>query len=184
MKKTISGQDAFNIMLITPTPEKTRTYTPILHGNIISQTRKEIGKAGFKVIGEDYRATTNGQIAIGTYRVEYKHDPDIELMVAFLNSYDKSYAFRFALGASVKASNNSFFISDASFGFYKKFHKGEAGILSADNIAKQLMTADKYWDSLVAVKDAMKRIVLPGPGCVCYVGTFVLRIWRCSPVSR
>ena len=152
--------NAFTTMITAEAPEKTRTYTPILHTNIISQARKEIGKAGFKIVGEDYRCTANGQIAVGTYCIEYKPDPDIELMAAFMNSYDKSYAFRFALGANVKASTNSFIIGNDMFSFYKKFHKGEAGILSSNSIATQLLTADKYWETLVKVKDAMKSNIL------------------------
>jgi hypothetical protein len=160
MKKTISGLNAFNLMLTTTVPDKTRTYSPISHSAIINQTRREIGKTGFRILGDDYRATSNGQLAIGTYRIEYKQDPDIELMVAFLNSYDKSYAFRFAIGANVKASGNSMFLSDTSFGFYKKFHKGDASILSASNISKMISSADKYWESLIQAKDAMKSRII------------------------
>jgi len=156
MKKTIQGLPAYSKMLIEPAPERTKTYTPIAHSNVISQIRKDLFRSGFKIIDEDYRCTSNASVALGMYKVEYSSDPDIDLMITFLNSYDTTYAFRYSLGASVKVNKNLMFNNTGTYGFYKKFHKGDADILSSENMAAMIKSIHEYWDQLVLLKDRMK----------------------------
>ena len=104
MKKTMSGMPAYATILGATLPEKTETYTPISHTSVINRVRSEITTAGYIITGEEYRCSNNGDIAVGSFRLNYKSDPDIELAANFLNSYNKQYAFRFNLGGMVKVS--------------------------------------------------------------------------------
>jgi hypothetical protein len=160
MKRTVNGFDAYNRIITASTPERTDSYTPIMHSNVISQVRKEIGKAGFMITAEDYRSTNNGQVAIGNYRINYKSDPDIELTASFMNSYNKQFAFRFTIGAMVRVCLNGMFVSDGKFGFFKRVHKGDADILSTSIISDYLKSADDYWGTLVGAKDELKTKLL------------------------
>lgn len=156
MKRTVNGFDAYNRIITAEQPARTDSYTPIMHSNVISQVRKEIGKAGFIITAEDYRSTNNGQVAIGNYRINYKSDPDIELTASFMNSYNKQFAFRFTIGAMVRVCLNGMFVSDGKFGFFKRVHKGDADILSGSVISDYLKNADDYWGTLVQAKDELK----------------------------
>ena len=147
---------AYAKMIGAGLPEKTPTYTPIAHTSVINRVRSEITNAGFIITGEEYRSTNDGQIAIGTFRMNYKADPDIELSANFMNSYNKQYAFRFSLGGLVKVCNNGMMLSNSKFGAYKRVHKGAADILAEGKIADFINDADLYWASLVEHKDKMK----------------------------
>ena len=156
MKRTISGMNAYSKMIEAKLPEKTASYTPISHSSVISRVRAEIVSAGFIITGEDYRSTNDGQIAVGTFRINYKSDPDIDLCANFINSYNKQYAFRFNLGGIEKESGNGLMLSNTKFGAYKRVHKGSADILAAGKIKEFIKDSDEYWNELVKRKNVLK----------------------------
>ena len=141
-------------------PEKTETYTPIAHSNVISRVRSEITSAGFKITGEEYRCSNDGDVALGTFRMNYKADPDIELSANFLNSYNKQYAFRFNLGGLVKVCMNGMMLNNNKFGSYKRVHKGAADLLAEGKISEYIKDSEIYWETLVKHKDALKDELL------------------------
>ena len=158
MKRTKSGMEAYAKILSTPLPEKTESYTPISHASVINRVRSEIANAGFIVTGEEYRCTNDGQIALGTFRMNYKADPDIELSANFTNSYNKKLAFRFNLGGLVKVCMNGMMLNNNKFGKFKRVHKGTANVLAEGAITDYINNASEYWDSLVAHKNDMKDL--------------------------
>ena len=160
MKRTLKGMDAYSKILGRELPEKTKTYTPIAHSNVINKVRSEITNAGYVITGEEYRCSKDGDIAIGTFKLKYKEDDDIELSANFLNSYNKQYAFRFALGGLVKVCSNGMVLNNNKFGSYKRVHKGEADILAEGKIKEFIDDSSEYWDTLVQHKDSMKDLVL------------------------
>lgn len=158
MKRTITGMEAYAKMVSVALPAKTDTYTPISHASVVSRMRTEITKAGFIISDESYRCTNDGQVALGTLRINYKSDPDIQLAANFTNSYNKQLAFRFSLGGVVKVCMNGMIISNEKFGSYKRIHKGSADILAEGKISDFINDADEYWETLVRHKDKMKDI--------------------------
>lgn len=151
---------AYAKMIGATLPEKTPTYTPIAHTSVINRVRSEITTAGYIITGEEYRSTNDGQVAIGTFRMNYKADPDIELSANFMNSYNKQYAFRFSLGGLVKICNNGMMLSNSKFGSYKRVHKGAADILAEGKISDFINDSELYWANLVEHKDKMKDVLL------------------------
>lgn len=164
MKRTLNGMNAYSKMLSTALPEKTETYTPISHASVINRMRSEITNAGFIINGEDYRCSNDGQVALGTLKMNYMSDPDIELAANFTNSYNKQFAFRFNLGGLVKVCMNGMMLNDSKFGAYKRVHKGTADILAEGKISDFINDANMYWNSLVQQKDQMKSVLLSSHG--------------------
>lgn len=160
MKRTLKGMEAYSTILGRELPEKTATYTPISHASVINRVRSEITSAGYIITGEEYRCSKDGDVAIGTFRLKYKEDDDIELSANFLNSYNKQYAFRFALGGLVKVCANGMVINNNKFGSYKRVHKGDADILAEGKIKEFIEDSGEYWDALVKHKDTMKDHVI------------------------
>lgn len=151
---------AYSKMLSAQLPEKTATYTPISHTAVINRVRSEITNAGYIITGEEFRCTNEGQIALGSFRMNYKADPDIELSANFMNSYNKQYAFRFNLGATVKACMNGMILSNSKFGAYKRVHKGAADILAEGKIGEFIKDSEEYWSTLVKHKEEFKNNLL------------------------
>ena len=182
MKRTISGMNAYSKMIEAKLPEKTASYTPISHSSVISRVRAEIVSAGFIITGEDYRSTNDGQIAVGTFRMNYKSDPDIDLCANFINSYNKQYAFKFNLGGIEKESGNELMLSNTKFGAYKRVHKGSADILAAGKIKEFIKDSDEYWNELVKRKNVLKSHKLTSNDVFQIVGQlfFERKIWDVS----
>jgi hypothetical protein len=160
MKRTVNGMIAYGKMLSTPLPEKTKTYTPISHKDVVSRVRTEITAAGYVITGEDYKCTQDGTVAIGNFKLNYKADPDIELSANFMNSYNKQYAFRFSLGGLVKVCMNGMMLSNSKFGAYKRVHKGAADILAAGKISEFIKNSEEYWTTLVQHKETLRHHML------------------------
>lgn len=158
MKKTMTGMLAYSKMMSIRLPEKTGTYTPIAHADIIHKVRSEILDAGFIITREEYSCTSEGNVAVGSFGLVYKVDKDIELCANFMNSYNKRYAFRFSLGGVIKKNNAVFMVSDAAHGSFKRMHTGLADLMSSHKIKEFIDNAGGYWDSLKEVKDLMTSV--------------------------
>lgn len=158
MKRALTGMNGYLKALSAEIPQRTNTYTPIEHDAIINQIRSEFSAAGFRILHDDYRATDNGDVVTGTYAIEYGSDPDLRLLAAFTNSYNKQYRFRFCLGGQEVNSQNSILIEHGSLGVFKRTHKGEADILAVGKIAEFTRDAGAYWDMMIKQKDLMKDI--------------------------
>ena len=157
MKRALHGMTAFSSLIAAALPEKTKTYTPISHNDIISQIRTEINKAGYKIINENYRSSNEGQVALGSFEINFKEDPDIALTINFVNSYNKQYAFRFHLGAVVKINKTGMMLD--KFGYYKRVHKGEADVLSSGKMSDFIKDSGSYWDAIVEDKELFKKYI-------------------------
>jgi hypothetical protein len=141
-----------------PLPVHAATYTVISHKSIMDYALAEITAKGFTIFSEEYRATHDGQIAQGIYQLTYNSDPEMSLMFAWTNSYNKQIRFKCAVGGYVR-SNQTVMLS-GEIGTYARKHTGTA---DADTIAmmqSQLTNATMYYDNLVADKEEMKLISL------------------------
>ena len=139
-----------------PLPVHAATYTVISHKSIMDYALAEIAAMGFTVHSEEYRATHDGQIAQGIYQLNYNSDPEMSLMFAWTNSYNKQIRFKCAVGGYVHANQTVMLCGE--IGTYARKHTGTA---DADTIAmmqNHLTNAQMYYDNLVADKEAMKTV--------------------------
>ena len=140
-------------------PEATDTYTVISHGFVINHALNALAAKGFEVKQELYRCNTGAKIAQGTYRLNYGADPEMGMMFAWSNSYDKSKRFRCAIGAYVYSSGS--YLISGSMGSWGRIHKGTADLDTLRTIDEQVHTADQYYNQLVKDKERMKLISVP-----------------------
>jgi hypothetical protein len=141
-----------------PLPTHAATYTVISHKSIMDYALAEITAMGFTVHSEEYRATHDGQIAQGIYQLNYNSDPEMSLMFAWTNSYNKQIRFKCAVGGYVHANQTVMLCGE--IGTYARKHTGTA---DADTIAMMqthLSNAKMYYDNLVADKEEMKLVSL------------------------
>lgn len=152
---TFADLSAREILLKAPLPERTDTYTPIAHGQIMDQTQSSLQKLGFKVTHTHYRAAMDGNLGQAEYHLQYGNDPEMGLMVAWQNSYNKMASFKYAIGAHVFVCANGMVAGD--LGAYKRKHTGEADHESVGMIETYLQDARVIFDRLVADREILKE---------------------------
>jgi hypothetical protein len=90
-----------------PLPKQTDSYTVISHGSVMAETEKLLKEKGFSIEKEMYKCTENAQVAQGVYHLKYGSDPEMSMLVAWNNSYDKSMRFKFAVGGYIHSSGSA-----------------------------------------------------------------------------
>jgi hypothetical protein len=139
-------------------PNHAESYTVISHEFIINHTMEQLALHGFTVEKETYRSNSDGSIAQGIYYINYDKDPEIGLMFAWSNSYNKLMRFKCAMGGYVFICMNGVVAGD--MGSYGRKHLGTADTETVKAIIEQISNADIYFDRIVADKDTMKKITI------------------------
>lgn len=158
MPTRVNGGVPRSTLVDAPLPQATKTYTVISHEFVITTALRLLSEKGFKVIDEKYSCTANAQIASGIYRINYGDDPDLGMIFAFSNSYNKVLRFRCAIGGFVKVNETSV-LGDTSLAWGRK-HTGNADTETLETIEAQIDNADVYFKQLKADKEVMKKIKL------------------------
>ena len=132
------------------------SYTVISHESVMDYVFTELATAGFVVTTEEYRATADGQIAQGIYRLNYNSDPELNMMFAWTNSYNKQVRFKCGVGAYVNQTGTVMVCGD--MGSWARKHTGSADAETVQTIKDQITDAKMYYNQLVTDKEAMKGI--------------------------
>lgn len=139
-------------------PNHADTYTVIKHEDVINLCINELEQAGFNIIGETYRATSAGDIATGVYKVTYGNDPDLGIMLAWTNSYNKQVAFNCTSGAYVVNSGNLMIGNYGTLNKFRRKHTGTADEDTENSIKDQITHAKMHFASLAEDKKKMEAI--------------------------
>jgi hypothetical protein len=132
------------------------TYTVISHESVIDYAYTELANAGFGIVHEEYRATADGQIAQGIYKLNYNNDPELNMMFAWTNSYNKQVRFKCGVGAYVNQTGTVMVCGD--MGSWARKHTGSADAETIQTIKDQIADATMYYNQLVSDKESMKTI--------------------------
>jgi hypothetical protein len=121
-------------------------------------TLAQLTQFGFNVKSESFRCTADGNIAQGTYYLNYDGDEEIGMMFAWSNSYNKQIKFKCAIGGYVFVCLNGMLCGD--MGSWGRKHTGTADVEAQKTIADQISNAQVYYDRLITDKNIMKEIVI------------------------
>jgi len=135
-------------------PEKTKTYTPITHGDIIDKLAAELSNANFIVEGADYIHSFDGEVAIGKVYIQSTKDPDMGMLFSWANSYNKKVKFSCGVGAFVYENKTSFFGTEGLSWIRK--HTGTANAEAFTIIEQIVDHAHYHFDKIIAEKNRMK----------------------------
>ncbi len=154
-RTTLTTQEYLRNALL---PAATATYTVIPHGVIIDKTHEILAARGFVVEREIYRCNEGATVAQGVYHLKYGDavDPDMGILFAWTNSYDKSVRFKCCIGGYVHSSLAS--VISSSFGSWGRKHTGTADTEANDTILSQIENADEFFKAILADKEAMMKI--------------------------
>jgi len=146
-----------SVLTAAALPPATKTYTVISHKFIIDTIVEALKNNGFELNGEEYKCTTDANVASGTFMITYAGDQDLNMMYSFNNSYDKSLRFRAAIGAQIN-TNGSYMLGNTDSWIRK--HTGTADQEAHDLINDHVANASMYFDQLIQDKENMKQMVI------------------------
>ena len=139
-----------------PLPVHADTYTVISHENVMDYSKTALINAGFTIEREEYRATADGQIAQGVYRLHYGTDQELSMMLAWTNSYNKQVRFKCGVGAYI--NTNGTVMVCGEMGNWARKHTGTADTETIATITDQVSNAHMYYNQLVSDKNVMQTI--------------------------
>jgi hypothetical protein len=145
-------------LISVPLPNHAATYTVISHQFVIDYAYQALANAGFGIVDEEYRCTADGQIAQGIYKLHYNSDPELSMMFAWTNSYNKQVKFKCVVGAYIN-DTGSVMIS-GEVGSWVRKHMGTADTETKDTIDKYISNAHMYYDQLCLDKATMEGLTL------------------------
>jgi len=160
--------EARDILLSAALPEKTDRYTPIAHSVIDVMTRNILYDMGFEIKSTTYNSTNDGQVGQCKYSLNFGDDPDMGLMVAWQNSYNKTISFKYAVGTYVFICDNGAVAGDV--GAYKRKHTGTADLEAFTIIRNYLRDAKSIYERLIADKKQLMAISLTPQEMAGYMG--------------
>lgn len=157
MPKKISDTTKAHLISV-PLPQHGASYTVISHQFVMDYATQQLQNAGFVISNEEYRCTADGQIAQGIYRLSYNNDPDLSMMFAWTNSYNKQVKFKCVVGAYI--NNTGSVMISGDIGNWVRKHTGTADTETKDTIDDYITNAHMYYNQLVSDKQSMETIDL------------------------
>jgi hypothetical protein len=139
-------------------PNHADSYTVISHESVMDLSAKALKDAEFNITSENYRATHDGNIASAIYTLNFGDDPELSMMFAWSNSYNKQMRFKCGVGAIHTSNNTSLVCGD--MGSWARKHTGSADTETKETIEEQVKLAKLYYGQLVSDKEAMKKVPL------------------------
>jgi hypothetical protein len=95
---------------LVPVPERTETYTPVPHGELVRFLRTVgsdlLGGQGYELGPESYGLAAEGRRMFAVMSFIPSEGGEMRLSIGYRNSYDKSMSVGIALGASVFVCDN------------------------------------------------------------------------------
>ena len=137
-------------------PEQTLTYKPILHGDLIDLTRQGIREAGFTIERESYSMAADGKIANGRYTIADIRDEEMQIQIAWQNSYNKQITLKWAIGIHVFICGNGCVSGD--MGSFKRKHTGDIQELTPKWISEYISTASGVFAEMQIIREQMKLV--------------------------
>jgi len=145
-------------LINVPLPNHAATYTVISHQFVIDYAYQALAAAGFSIVDEEYRCTADGQIAQGIYKLNFNNDPELSMMFAWTNSYNKQVKFKCVVGAYI--NNSGSVMISGEVGSWVRKHTGSADTETKDTIDQYISNAHMYYNQLCADKAAMELVTL------------------------
>ena len=145
-------------LISVPLPNHAATYTVISHQFVIDYAFQALAAAGFGIVEEEYRCTADGQIAQGVYKLNFNSDPELSMMFAWTNSYNKQVKFKCVIGAYINETG-SVMIS-GNIGNWVRKHTGTADTEVKDTIDQYVSNAHMYYTQLCSDKVSMEAVIL------------------------
>ena len=146
------------LLISASVPADTRTYRAVPHQQVIDCTLEAIDKAGLVLSSETYSSSKEGNIAVGKYTIKSVADDEMQLQIAWLNSYNKTKRLTYGVGAQVFICQNG--MVSADMGFFRKKHQGGIQEFTPLAIVEYVKQAEEVFKKLQDEREKMKQVQL------------------------
>lgn len=136
-----------------PLPNHGGRYATIPYSSIVDEVYKQAAANNIVITESIYRSTAGGNIATGQYFLNYGNDPDIKLMFAWTNSYNKMRKFSCGIGTYVTVCLNG--MLSANYNSFARKHTGDAYQEMVSNISEQFAQIAPIFQKMVDDKNKM-----------------------------
>lgn len=154
--KKVNYRTRKDIIIDLPIPQETPSYKPLANEKLIDLTLKAISDNGFKLKSEEYMASSDLNIVTAKYTIASVGDSEMNLMIGWQNSYDKSVSFKFAMGAKIIICENG--CVNGELGTIKKKHVGKIQDFAPNRMKEYIDIAANNFNYLQNERDIMKNI--------------------------
>jgi hypothetical protein len=145
-------------LISVPLPNHGASYTVISHQFVIDYAYQALATAGFGIVDEEYRCTADGQIAQGVYKLNFNNDPELSMMFAWTNSYNKQVKFKCVVGAYINQTGSVMISGEV--GSWVRKHTGSADAETKATIDDYISNAHMYYTQLCSDKTTMENVTL------------------------
>ena len=149
-------QSTKDFLRAMPLPAQTSYYKPVGHGQLMDITLESIDRCGFQLRSEHYTHAAGGAKANGKYHLDYGNDPDMSIMIAWQNSYNKQLSLKFAIGGYVFICENGMVRGD--LGTFRSKHMGEIQTVTPKLLSEYISQAGETFEKMIIEKKRMQEI--------------------------
>ena len=160
------------LLINTALPLNTRTYSFVPHERVIDLTLNAIDKAGFILDTETYSASKEGEVAVGKYTIKNIANDDMQLQIAWLNSYNKTKRLTYGIGNQVFICQNGMISAD--MGYFKKKHQGDIQEFTPLAITEYIKRAEDTFITMQKELEIMKQVEVSRRICSELLGRAVI----------
>jgi len=136
-------------------PVKTSSYQPIGHQELIDLITERLSLSGYTVISKKVNQNGSGTRMVCEMVLQSDEDPDMTMMLAVMNSYDKSRAIKIASGARVWACENGMIVGDL---VVMRKHTSELLRDLTEMIDGVVINLREVWEKTVRDMELMKQV--------------------------
>lgn len=148
----MNEQELFEVEL----PEKTASYSPVSHRQIIETAQELILGHGLEISKKKYNVARDGKVMNGIYQINAANSI-FSYQIGFQNSYDKTLPVAFVGGVTVLICSNGMVIGDIKF---LRKHTGSVSQELDDKILEVVRHLDENLTDAERQAEQMKQIEL------------------------
>lgn len=163
----ISRVTTKGILSTVPLPQKTDSYSPVPHKQVITLVSESLKNAGLDVLSERYLSARGGEKAMGMYNVG-EGDKEMGMQLIWINSYDKSLPLKSAIGGQIFVCGNGVIRGD--MGNFRRKHTGSVIEEFTESIKEYVITIGDHFKQLKRDRDRLKEIELSKRVCAELIG--------------
>jgi hypothetical protein len=153
--KNLGSAEALQTMLSAQVPKQTRTYKPISHEELMDLTLESIHQSGYELASQNYSVAEDGLVANGKYTIANVADKEMQLQVAWQNSYNKKVSLKFALGTRIMICSNG--MVSGNYGSFKSKHVGDIQTVAPSSITEYIKKGSSAFTQLQKDRNVMKQ---------------------------
>lgn len=109
------------LLFDVPVPAATRTYGPISNHELYDFVVQKVYDNGMQINNEDFMADAGGKVMLCRLHIG-SNDLEMDQMIAFWNSYNKTKAVSFATGSIVRVCSNGMMWADGALESHRHYH--------------------------------------------------------------